>query len=48
MWRLVQGSLRDGGATREQLGVLQHLGDVRFRAHLLGRQRQSFSPRESV
>ena len=45
---LVQGSLRDGGATREQLGVLQRLDAVRFRGHLLGRQHQSFSPRESV
>ena len=48
MLRLAQGSLRDGGAIREQLGVLQHLGAVRFRAHLLGRQRQSFSPRRTV
>jgi hypothetical protein len=45
---LVQESRRDGGATREQLGALQHLGAVRFRAHLLGRQRQSFSPRRTV
>jgi len=48
MLRLAQGSLRDGVAIREQLGVLQHLGAVRFRAHLLGRQRQSFSPRRTV
>jgi hypothetical protein len=48
MLRLAQGSLRAGGAIREQLGVLQHLGAVRFRAHLLGRQRQSFSPRKTV
>ena len=45
---LVQESRRDGGAIREQLGVLQHLGAVRFLAHLLGRQRQSFSPRKTV
>ena len=48
MLRLAQGSLRDGGAIREQLGVLQRLGAARFRGHLLGRQRQSFSPRRTV
>ena len=48
MSRLVQESRRDGGAIREQLGVLQRLGAVRFRAHPLGRQRQSFSPRKTV
>jgi len=48
MSRLVRESLRDGGATREQLGVLQRLGAVRFRGLLLGRQRQSFSPRRTV
>ena len=48
MSRLVQESRRDGGAIREQLGVLQRLDAVRFRGHLLGRQCQSFSPRESV
>ena len=48
MLRLAQGSLRDGGAIREQLGVSQHLGAARFRAHPLGRQRQSFSPRKAV
>ena len=37
MLRLAQGSLRDGGAIREQLGVLQRLDAVRFRGHLLGR-----------
>ena len=48
MSRLVQESRRDGGATREQLGVLQLLGAVRFHALLLGRQHQSFSPRKTV
>jgi hypothetical protein len=46
MSRSVRGSLRDGDAIREQLGVLQRLDAVRFRGHLLGRQRQSFSPTE--
>jgi hypothetical protein len=44
----VQESRRDGDAIRGQLEVLQRLDAVRFRAHLLGRQRQSFSPRRTV
>ena len=48
MSRLVQESRRDGGATRELPVVLQRLDAVRFRGHLLGRQRQSFSPRRTV
>ena len=48
MSRSVRGSLRDGDAIREQLGVLQRPGAARFRAHLLGRRRQFFSPRKTV
>ena len=48
MLRLVQESRRVAGATREQLGVLQRPNVARFRGHLLGRQRQSFSPRKTV